>query len=123
MTKQLDNGRCLACDTQVEHEIDGVRMHFIPHDNPEWCRAAAASLVKWMRAELRHTAESHTLARQREAFYAHAFATALRELAANCGTHPDTWRERIEKRVRTEMAEAKERAAIAMMLAESRGEP
>lgn len=111
----LVDGRCPVCDTVVEHEVDGVRVRFMPHDDPDWCRQAAMFNARMLRRALEQGNEDRAFAQHREAFYRHAFAIALRELAENVSSYggsldPDEWRESIERRVREETQSANERS-------------
>lgn len=121
MAIELVNGKCPVCDTQVEHVIDGVRMHFKPHEDPEWCRAAAVCNVKMLKRALEQSGEERGLSYQRESYYRQAFGAALRELSEQTNEHPDEWRERVGKRVKEEMQRAKERQEINLMMAKREG--
>lgn len=114
----LENGRCPVCEQQVEIEVEGVRTRFVPHDDPDWCRAMARYNAKTLRRVIEQTGEDLAIVKHREAFYRRAFAVALRKLAEVTTTHPDEWREPIERRIREENAENRERQAISHMLAE-----
>ena len=112
----LVDGKCPVCGTPVETEVDGVRMRFMPHDDPDWCSAAAVSNARMLRRLIDQANEDLALVKHREAFYRQAFAVSLRELARIVGAAPDEYREILERKVREEMDRAKERAEVAAVM-------
>jgi hypothetical protein len=102
---QLVDGKCPVCDTTVETKMNGIVMRFTPHDDPDWCRAAAMYHFKTLKRVIEQTSEERGLAYQRESFYRHAYALACRELSAF--DHAVDWQERIKRIVREEAQEQK----------------
>lgn len=90
----LVDGKCPVCETTVDHVINGQRVHFTPHDDPNWCRGAALLLVRTLKRALEQNVEDVALIRNRESFYRAAYSLALRELRDRA---PDTdWKRRVE---------------------------
>lgn len=120
----LVDGKCPVCDTQVETEHNGVRVRFMPHDDPDWCRSAAMYNAKMLRRVIEQAQEESAITKYREGFYRHAYAIAIRFLCGAGderlapGSHsedPEIWRARVEHDVRKDDALRKERDTIVAM--------
>lgn len=114
----LVDGKCSVCGTTVLSECAGGFLRFVPHDDPEWCRGAAALQVKTLERALQQANEDRAMALEREKFYRSAYATAIDELERNIGlidqpfrSHNE-WRGHVEHIVRVKMEEEKQRSAV-----------
>lgn len=110
----LVDGKCPLCHTQVIIVAGDRQLRFIPHDDPQWCMAAALHHQRMLERIIQQNHDDVALLQQREAYYHEAYATALDLLEEKHGLD---FSDEVEQRIAERRARAKEQNAIREALA------
>lgn len=113
----LVDGKCPVCCTMVDHVVDGIRVHFTPHDDPDVCRSLAQIHVRTLTRVIDQVNEERATAQYKEHHFRHAYGVAVNMLYDQCEhvEKPGVFEARIEAEIRKDNEDAKLRHELIAM--------